>query len=110
MRELHHPTVDHKLLQYYCLVGYFWYLKIYESMNISLREKCPYSELFWSVFFRIRTEYGEIFRISPLRIRSECGKIQTRITPNMDTFYAVYESINLCLISRGLFQIVCQFD
>ena len=24
-----------------------------------------------------------------LRIQSECGKIRTRITPNMDTFYAV---------------------
>ena len=26
----------------------------------SLRKKCPYSELFWSTFSRIRTEYGEI--------------------------------------------------
>ena len=25
-----------------------------------LREKCLYSELFWSVFSRIRTEYGEV--------------------------------------------------
>ena len=25
----------------------------------TLREKCLYSELFWSVFSRIRTEYGE---------------------------------------------------
>ena len=25
---------------------------------MTLREKCPYSELFWSVFSRIRTEYG----------------------------------------------------
>ena len=24
----------------------------------SLRKKCPYSELFWSAFSRIRTEYG----------------------------------------------------
>ena len=30
-----------------------------------LCEKCPYSEFFWSVFSRIRTEYGEIRRISP---------------------------------------------
>ena len=35
--------------------------------RITLREKCPYSELFCS----------------------ECGKMQTRITPNMDTFHAV---------------------
>ena len=27
---------------------------------VALSEKCPYSELFWSVFSRIRTEYGEI--------------------------------------------------
>ena len=27
-----------------------------------------------------------------LRIQSECGKIRTRITPNTDTFYLVYNS------------------
>ena len=35
----------------------------------TLREKCPYSELFWSAFSRIRNEYGEIFRISPYSVR-----------------------------------------
>ena len=30
-----------------------------------LREKCPYSELFWSAFSRIRTKYEKILRISP---------------------------------------------
>ena len=54
----------------------------------TLREKCPYSELFWSVVFRIQTEY-EKHSVS-LRIQSECGKVQTRITPNTDTFYAVW--------------------
>ena len=35
-----------------------------------LRQKCPYSELFWSVFFRILTEYGEMrLRISPYSVR-----------------------------------------
>ena len=29
-----------------------------------LCEKCPCSELFWSVFSRIRNEYGEILRVS----------------------------------------------
>ena len=33
--------------------------------SITLREKCPYSELFWSAFSRIWTEYGEILCISP---------------------------------------------
>ena len=51
--------------------------------DTSLRKKCTYSELFWSLFSSIRTEYGE------LRIQSECGKIQTRITPNTDIFHAV---------------------
>ena len=27
---------------------------------LSLRKKCPYSEFFWSVFSRIRTEYGDL--------------------------------------------------
>ena len=38
----------------------------------SLREKCPYSELFWSAFSQ-----------------SECAKMRARIPPNADTFYAV---------------------
>ena len=44
-------------------------------------------KLFWSVFsaFRLNTErYGV-----SLRIQSKCGKMQTRITPNTDTFYAM---------------------
>ena len=41
----------------------------------SLHIKCPYSELLWSIFSHIRTEYV---------------KMRTRITPNTDTFYAVY--------------------
>ena len=44
----------------------------YIVANKDLREKCPYSELFWSVFSRIIP-----------------GKILTRITPYTDIFYAV---------------------
>ena len=46
---------------------------------------------FWSVFSHIRTEYGEILRMSPysVRMRENLGRMQTRITPNTDTFYAV---------------------
>ena len=40
------------------------------SQFLSLHKKCPCSELFWS----------------------EYRKMPTRITPNMDTFYAVYIS------------------
>ena len=53
----------------------------------TLREKCPYSEFFWSVFSRIWTDYGEILRIS--RSQSECEKIRTRKNPNADNFHPV---------------------
>ena len=38
-------------------------------MAHSLREKCPCSELFWSVFSRIPTVNGEILRTSPYSVR-----------------------------------------
>ena len=64
-----------------------YYLLLLTYLYLSLREKCPYSELFWSVFSRIRTEYeGLVFS----RIQSKCGKIWTRKTPNTDTFHAVF--------------------
>ena len=56
-------------------------------LELRLREKCPYSELFWSAFSRVRTEYGEI-----RSIHSECGKMLARITLNTDTFYPVLET------------------
>ena len=40
-----------------------------------MHKKCPYLELRWSIFSHIRIEYV---------------KMRTRITPNTDTFYAVY--------------------
>ena len=57
----------------------------------TLREKCPYSEFFWSVFSRIWTEYGGIFRIS--LYSAQMRKIRTRKFPNIDTFYAVEASL-----------------
>ena len=62
-----------------------------QNKDIWLREKCPYSKLFWSTFSRIRTEYGEI--LISLRIQSECGEIRTRKTPNTNTFRAVFGAI-----------------
>ena len=37
--------------------------------RLSLREKYPYSELFWSAFCCIRIEHGEILRISPYSVQ-----------------------------------------
>ena len=59
------------------------------TLSLTLRENCPCSELFWSVFsnftFELKMErYGR-----SLRIQFECGKIRARITPNTDTFHAL---------------------
>ena len=53
--------------------------------TILLREKSPYSELFWSYF----PAFGL------------CGKIRTRKTPNMDTFHTVISSkfLAICFLS-----------
>ena len=41
----------------------------------TLPERCPYSEFYWSIFVRNRTEHGEI---------------RSRKTPNTNTFYGVF--------------------
>ena len=46
----------------------FWYLHF--ASCTTLCKKCPYSELSWSAFSRIRTEYGET-SISPYSIRMQ---------------------------------------
>ena len=44
--------------------------------KLSLRGKCPYSELFWSVFFRIQIEYRFVF--SPNARKYGPAKLWTR--------------------------------
>ena len=44
-------------------------VRILENPTPTLREKCSYSELFWSAFSHIRTEYEEILRISPYSVQ-----------------------------------------
>ena len=39
------------------------------GLGVTLRKESYCSELFWSVFSRIRTEYGEIRSISPYSAR-----------------------------------------
>ena len=43
-------------------------VKLKEHLQV-LHEKCPYSELFWSEFSRIRTEYEEILCISQYSVQ-----------------------------------------
>ena len=44
------------------------YLETFQYLR-SLRKKCPYSEFFWTVFYRIHIEYGKIPSISPNSVR-----------------------------------------
>ena len=63
-------------------------MELFEK-NSTLRKKCPYLELLWSLFSHIRTGYRRYG--VPLRIQPECGKMRTRITTNTGTFYAVVD-------------------
>ena len=57
--------------RFFVFAGCFGFsVRISVSVWFSLRKRCPYSELFWSVYSRIRTEYGKIqSRISPYSVR-----------------------------------------
>ena len=63
----------------------------------TLRKKCPYLELFWSVFVLNTGRYFVYLRIKP-----EWGKIRARITPNRNTFYAVF-NIHFGSAHSGIF-------
>ena len=44
-------------------------MAIWNLDGFTLREMCPYSEFFWSVFSRNQTEYGEIRNVSPYSVQ-----------------------------------------
>ena len=46
-----------------------------------------------------------LFRVILVRIQSECGKLQTRITPNTDTFHAI-----LACVSNGHLGIIYSYN
>ena len=56
-------------------------------MLITLRKKCLYAELFWSVFSHIRTEYRDILSVSPYSfwMRENTDQNNTKY----ETFHAV---------------------
>ena len=61
------------LLRFSVQAGFIYWLhynfKIVYLEWKPLREKCPYSELFWSGFSRLWTEYGKMLCISPYLVR-----------------------------------------
>ena len=76
------------------IVIFFFFQNVYGRASIIIEPSSNLftAKLFWSTFSRIWIEYGEREeereRVS-LRSQSECGKMGARITPNMDTSYAV---------------------
>ena len=72
-------------LEYTFRIHILLHIKKYYFMP--LRQKCPYLELFWSVFSRIRTEYEEIRSNSPYSV----GMRENTDHHNSEyTFHAVY--------------------
>ena len=57
--------------------------------KVTLRKKCPYSELFWSVFSRIPTEYGNLLHESPNSVQ---------MLENTDQKYSQYGHFSHSLI------------
>ena len=60
--------------------------KLLRSHRVTQREKCRYSELFRSVFSRIRTEYGEKRSISLYSARM---RENAELNNYMNTYHAV---------------------
>ena len=67
--------------------GFIWWRQfIIKSIT------CPYSESFWSIFSRIRTEYGEILCISPYSVRMQEN------TDQKNSEYGHFSRSDNCLI------------
>ena len=69
---------------------------------VSLREKCPCSELFWPASSGIRTEYGEILGISPYSVRMRENADQNN--SEYGHFYAVIYLLVVVGICRMLYK------
>ena len=68
-KKLHVETFFTQWLSHGALILLILQFKLVLFVTFTLREKCPYSELFWSVLSHIWTEYGEILRVSPYSVR-----------------------------------------
>ena len=66
-------------------------IQIFSSGSNSLRETCPYSEFFWSVFSLLWTEYGEILPVSPYSVQMRENTDQKyRLLRTLQTFTDEY--------------------
>ena len=99
-----HKTFGRRLYPRSCpWLNYVLYPEGYNCTSISLRKKCPYPELFWSVFSRIRTVYGEVPSISPYSVRmrkntyqnnSEYGRFSRSIYYSLFIMIELFEPLD----------------
>ena len=77
-------------------------IMVRSTLKYPLRKKCPYSGYTGPYYpaFGLITERYSLY----LRIQIECGKIRTKTTPNMDTFYAVICLKNQNTTKRSIYQ------
>ena len=70
-------------------------------------EKCPYSEFFWSVFSRIRSEYREILRISPYPVQiwtlfTQCRTFKSSLVYHLSKDICLFQVLSLSLLLCNL--------
>ena len=75
--------------------------KGYFFSKTSLREKCLYSQLFWSVFPCIRTEYEDILHISSYSVRMRKNTDQNNC--KYGHFYAVHITMLQYSFQKSIF-------
>ena len=63
------PVITHLPRTIYGIFSSFQIFRCYVAKYMTLRETCPYSEFFWSVFSLIQTEYGEILSITSYSVQ-----------------------------------------
>ena len=90
-------------IEYIEVAGRKLWLGMYKSEvqrlnKLSLLEKCPYLEIFWSVFSRIQTGNGDIRSISPYSVR---------MRENVDQKNSEYEHFSRSLRFKMLMEKVC---
>ena len=70
----HWPEISIRFSSF-CYVS-FQFFSFLNTTTYSFTKKCPYSEFFWSVFFRILTDYGEIRSISSYSVQMQGNTYQ----------------------------------
>ena len=67
------------LTQWVKPLGLISHLTTSRWVSLSLREKCPNTKFFWSVFTRIWIEYGDLLRKSLYSVRIRVNTAQKRL-------------------------------